>query len=66
MPVVNTSDGKPTGTQNLGTIVVSFGGAASGMQEYEDGRVTYDIATASGNVVSRFNHERYYSGDTEN
>lgn len=64
MPVVNTTDGKPTGTQNLGTILVAYHGKASGIQEYSNDRVTLPVATASGSVTGRFNNPRYYVGDT--
>lgn len=64
MPVVNTTDGKPTGTQNLGTILVAYHGKASGIQEYSNDRVTLPVATASGSVDGEFTEIRYYSGDT--
>lgn len=65
MPVVNTSDGTPTGIQNLGTIVIATCGiSASGMQYYADDRVTLTVAEASGSVDSRFDNPRYYEGDT--
>jgi len=66
MPVVNTTGGTPTGTQNLGTITINAAGGAgaSGMQYYEDGRVTLPVAVASGSVENRYDNPRYYTGDT--
>jgi len=65
MPVVNTTGGTPTGTQNLGTITINSAGSnASGVQYYADGRLTLPVATASGSVENRYDDPRYYSGDT--
>ena len=66
MTVVNIN-GTPDGTQLLGTVTVNTCGTnASGVQYYEDDRVTYPVASTSGEVVDRFDNPRYYTGDTDN
>jgi hypothetical protein len=64
--IVNSVDGSGTGIQQMGTRVVSVGGAGDSALTNDADLHTIDIANIADKYDDRWDDPRYYAGDTEN